>query len=53
MTYTGPITGMQNVPQLVYGLKRTEVTQVIKLLFYDGVLVSWKKSVDRKETLEQ
>jgi outer membrane protein assembly factor BamE (lipoprotein component of BamABCDE complex) len=52
LTYRGPVLGMENVPQLVYGLKHSEVKQVVKLLLYDGVLVSWKKSIERKESLE-
>jgi hypothetical protein len=43
---------VQNVPHLVYGLKRSEVRLVVKLLLYDGTLVSWKKSMERNERLE-
>jgi hypothetical protein len=43
---------MGDVPQLVYGLKHSEVKQVVKLLLYDGELVNWKKSIERKETLQ-
>jgi hypothetical protein len=50
--YCGPVMGMQNVPQMAYGMKRAEVKQVVKLLVYDGMLVSWKKSVEREERLE-
>jgi hypothetical protein len=35
-----------------YGLKRPEVRQVVKLLLYDGTLVSWTKSMERTERLE-
>lgn|SRR5208283_1654442 len=52
LTYAGPTEGMQNVPHLVYGTKRSEVKQVVKLLLYDGTLISWKKSVEREERLE-
>jgi hypothetical protein len=52
LTYAGPAQGMQNLPHLVYGLKRSEVRQVVKLLLYDGTLVSWKKSMERNERLE-
>ena len=52
LTYAGPTLGMQNFPHLVYGLKRSEVRQVVKLLLYDGMLVSWKKSIERNERLE-
>jgi len=43
---------MQEFPHLVYGLKRSEVRQVVKLLLYDGMLVSWKKSIERNERLD-
>jgi hypothetical protein len=52
LTYAGPTLGMQNLPHLAYGLKRSEVRQVVKLLLYDGILVSWKKSIERNERLE-
>jgi outer membrane protein assembly factor BamE (lipoprotein component of BamABCDE complex) len=52
LTYCGPAEGVQNVPHLVYGLKRSEVRLVVKLLLYDGTLVSWKKSMERNERLE-
>jgi hypothetical protein len=54
MTYCGPTQGMgmHNTPQLVYGLKRIEVKQVVKLLLYDGTLVSWKKAIERSERPE-
>ena len=51
-TFRGPVQGMGDVPQLVYGLKHSEVKQVVKLLLYDGELVNWKKSIERKETLQ-
>ena len=50
--FRGPVQGMGDVPQLVYGLKHSEVKQVVKLLLYDGELVNWKKSIERKETLQ-
>jgi outer membrane protein assembly factor BamE (lipoprotein component of BamABCDE complex) len=52
MTYCGPTEGMRNVPQLVYGLKHIKVKQVVNLLLYDGVLVSWKKSIERSQGFE-
>ena len=50
--FRGEALGVADTPELVYGLKRTEVTQVVKLLMYDGMLVSWKKSIERNESLE-
>jgi outer membrane protein assembly factor BamE (lipoprotein component of BamABCDE complex) len=50
--YRGIGQDMGEVSEPVYGMKRTEVTQVVKLLFYDGELVSWKKAVEQKETLQ-
>jgi hypothetical protein len=51
-TFRGAYLGMTVSPQLVYGQKRSEVRQVVKLLLYDDTLVSWKKSVERNERLE-
>jgi outer membrane protein assembly factor BamE (lipoprotein component of BamABCDE complex) len=51
-TYLGPVEGVQNIPHMVYGLKRSEVNRVVKLLLFDGVLASWKTSLERTERLE-
>ena len=51
MTYCGPTEGMRNRPRLVYGMKRTVVNQVVRLLLYDGTLISWKKSIERTNRL--
>ena len=50
--FRGAYLGMTVAPQLVYGLKRSEVKQVVKLLLYDGMLISWKKTVERDERME-
>jgi len=52
ITYIGPNEGMQNRPQLTYGMQHTLVQQVVKLLLYDDMLVSWKKSIERTERHE-
>jgi len=44
--------GMGMTPRLVYGMQRTEVKKVVKLLFYDGLLVSWKQTVEKRQSLD-